>query len=84
MDYSLFTYITDTLRIFVLIYVDGIIITGFNRHAIHHFIDKLKNEFQVKDLGELSYILGIEALRNQDCLHLRMLNTLLIYWTTHI
>jgi histone deacetylase 1/2 len=71
MDYSLFTYITDTIRIFVLVYVDDIIITGSNREAIHHFIDKLKTEFQIKDLGELSYFLGIEALRNQDGLHLR-------------
>jgi len=71
MDYSLFTYNTDTICVFVLVYVDDIIVTGSNKEAIHHFIDQLKKEFQVKDLGELSYFFGIEALRNQDDLHLR-------------
>jgi histone deacetylase 1/2 len=46
-------------------------LTCSNREAIHHFIDKLKTEFQIKDLGELSYFFGIEALRNQDDLDLR-------------
>ena len=71
MDYSLFTYNTDTICVFVLVYVDDIIVTGSYKEAIHHFIDQLKKEFQVKDLGELSYFFGIEALRNQDGLHLR-------------
>ena len=71
MDYSLFTYTTATIRMFVLVYVDDIIVTVSNTQAIHHFIDKLKTEFQVKDVGELSYFLGIQALRNQEGLHLR-------------
>ena len=71
MDYSLFTYTTATIRMFVLVYVDDIIVKGSNTQTIHHFIDKLKTEFQVKDLGELSYFLGIQALRNQEGLHLR-------------
>jgi hypothetical protein len=41
MDYSLFTYISDTLRVFVLIYVDDIIITGSNSQAVHYFIAQL-------------------------------------------
>jgi len=40
-DYSLFTYISDTLRVFVLIYVDDIIITGSNSQAVHYFIAQL-------------------------------------------
>ena len=42
MDYSLFTYTTAITRMFVLVYVDDIIVTGSNTQAIHHFIDSLK------------------------------------------
>ena len=71
MDYSLFTYNSDTLRMFVLVYVDDIIITGSDNQAIHSFIDQLQTVFPIKDLGELSFFLGIEAIRNQTGLHLR-------------
>jgi len=70
MDYSLFTYNSDTLCVFVLVYVDDIIITGSDSQTVHYFIDQLQNVFPIKDLGELSFFLGVEALRNQAGLHL--------------
>ena len=71
MDYSLFTYNSDTLHVFVLVYIDDIIIKGSDSQAVHYFIDQLQNVFPIKDLGELSYFLGVEALRNQAGLHMR-------------
>jgi len=71
MDYSLFTYNSDTLCVFVLVYIDDIIITGSDSQAVHYFIDQLQNVFPIKDLGELSFFLNVEAIRNQAGLHLR-------------
>jgi hypothetical protein len=64
-------FCTNTLKIFVLVYVDGIIITGSSHSAIISFIDSLKDQFHIRDLGQLSYFLGVEAQHNNEGLHLR-------------
>ncbi|KAG8501806.1 hypothetical protein CXB51_004095 [Gossypium anomalum] len=46
---------------YVLIYVDDIIITGNNNQAIDQFVRQLDATFSLKDLGRLSYFLGIEV-----------------------
>lgn len=55
VDTSLFIHISGNIKIFLLIYVDDIIVTG--THAA--FIAQMQQEFPVKDLGPLSYFLGI-------------------------
>lgn len=42
-------------------YVDDIIITGCNATTIQHFIDLLGKRFFIKDLGDLTYFLGVEV-----------------------
>lgn len=69
-DYLLFTLYTDTFRIFVLIYVDDILVTGSAELEITKLIQQLQSIFQVKDLGSLSYFLGVEADRQPHGLHL--------------
>lgn len=46
----------------VLVYVDDKLITGSNEGFISEFIKKLSSKFVMKDLGSLSYFLGIEVL----------------------
>lgn len=48
----------------ILIYVDDIIVTGFNPHLIQHIINNLQSTFALKDLGELSYFFGIHVTKN--------------------
>jgi histone deacetylase 1/2 len=55
----------------VLVYVDDIIVTELNHSVIISFIDSLKDQFHIQDLGQLSYFLGVEAQRNNEGLHLR-------------
>jgi hypothetical protein len=62
---------TDNVRIFVLIYVDDILVTGFAESEITKLIQHVQSIFQVKDLGSLSYFLGVEADRQRHGLHLR-------------
>ncbi|XP_026442236.1 uncharacterized protein LOC113341659 [Papaver somniferum] len=45
----------------LLVYVDDIILVCTSESLLTSFIDSLKSEFSMKDLGPLHYFLGIEA-----------------------
>lgn len=61
---SLFIHHSTTSPIYILAYVDDIIITGPNSSLISSFINSLANKFSLKNLGNLSYFLGIEVLHH--------------------
>jgi len=56
---SLFIYRKGEVVIFMLIYVDDIIVTGSSQEAIIALLNDLKKDFSLKDLGDLHYFLGI-------------------------
>ncbi|XP_071691164.1 uncharacterized mitochondrial protein AtMg00810-like [Rutidosis leptorrhynchoides] len=60
-DPSLFVYKKGTCVLYLLVYVDDIILTGNNSSIIDGFITRLHQEFAIKDLGKLSYFLGLEV-----------------------
>lgn len=62
-DASLFIKTTTTMVLYVLVYVDDIIVTGNNSCEIHTLIRTLNSQFALKHLRTLSYFLGIEASR---------------------
>ena len=70
VDTSLFTYHLGSVRIWVLVYVNDILITGNNSTSTKEFISRLNSTFALKDLGSISYFLGIEVVRNTQGLHL--------------
>ncbi|GJZ78081.1 retrovirus-related pol polyprotein from transposon RE1 [Tanacetum coccineum] len=47
-DTSLFVHITPKVTIYVLVYVDDLIITGTDDKYLHKFIDSLKQDFSLK------------------------------------
>ena len=51
-------------------YMDNIVITGNNITFINYLIAKLHSMFALKDLGTLSYFLGIKVIDGADTLHL--------------
>ncbi|XP_040996228.1 uncharacterized mitochondrial protein AtMg00810-like [Juglans microcarpa x Juglans regia] len=59
-DPSLFILNSGDLHMFLLIYVDDMLITSSIHAAIDNLISALARAFPVKDLGQLSYFLGIE------------------------
>ncbi|XP_026430000.1 uncharacterized protein LOC113326496 [Papaver somniferum] len=63
-DYSLFTFHSGEISIYVLVYVDDIIITGNNDLAIQDLKHKLESQFSLKNLGRLQYFLGLEVSRS--------------------
>lgn len=63
-------YNQNGVLLYMLVYVDDIVITGNSPSHISRFIDSLSHRFSLKDLGHLSYFLGIEVKRTKDGLHL--------------
>ena len=54
----------------VLVYVDDIIVTGSSPILIQQLIHKLHSLFALRDLGQLSYFLGIEVTYDGGFMHL--------------
>jgi hypothetical protein len=60
-DPALFVHVSPKGRTLLLLYVDDMLITGDNSDHISHVKKHLSKEFQMSDLGPLSYFLGIEV-----------------------
>ena len=65
-DTSLFIYNKAGVVIFVLIYVDDIIVASSSQSATNALLHDLSSEFALKDLGDLHFFLGIEVKKTQD------------------
>ncbi|GLT71533.1 hypothetical protein SLA2020_435440 [Shorea laevis] len=66
-DSSLFIYRNSKDEfLFILIYVDDILVTGPSQRLITHMVQKLQSDFALKDLGPLAFFLGIEAIQVTD------------------
>ena len=59
-DSSLCVKHLDASMIILLVYVDDIIITNRNSCEITTIVESLTVEFEIKDLGDLHYLLGIQ------------------------
>ncbi|KAG7547971.1 GAG-pre-integrase domain [Arabidopsis suecica] len=69
-DNTLFTLPSKEGIVVILVYVDDIIISGNDKVGIHETKAFLKSVFDIKDLGELKYFLGIEVCRSKEGLFL--------------
>jgi hypothetical protein len=61
-DTSLFIYNKSGIIIFVLVYVDDIIVSSSSNKAIAALLQDLGSAFALKDLGDLHFFLGNKAL----------------------
>ena len=59
-DFALFLRHTDKGTILLLLYADDMIITGDNFSGIQELKVFLSQQFEMKDLGHLSYFLSLE------------------------
>jgi histone deacetylase 1/2 len=66
VDTSLFFYNKGGVIIFMLIYVDDIVVASSSEKAIDALLHDLGLDFALKDLGELHYFLGIEVKKVHD------------------
>lgn len=63
-DYSLYSKVKDEVITLVLIYVDDILISGNCGKSIDKLKAELSAHFHMKDLGPVSYFLGLEIDRS--------------------
>ena len=63
-DPALFIHHSPHGRTLLLLYVDDMLITGDDIEHICHVKKQLGEQFQMSDLGPLSYFLGIEVLHS--------------------
>jgi hypothetical protein len=59
---SLFIYHRECSIAYCLVYVDGLIITGNNSTKLDTIIQSLGHQFNLKDLDNLHYFLGVEVI----------------------
>ena len=57
-------YLVEEGNIYVLIYVDDILITAKNKNTINEVIKLLENE--ISNLGEIRHYLGLEVIRDNE------------------
>jgi hypothetical protein len=62
-DTSLFFYSKGNTHVFVLVYVDDIIVASYSEQATSALLQDLQKKFALKDLGDLHYFLGIEVTK---------------------
>jgi hypothetical protein len=60
-DTSLFIYRKGRVSIFLLIYVDDIVVASSSNQVVEVLLTDLRQNFALKDLGSLHYFLGIEV-----------------------
>jgi len=65
-DTSLFIYNKGGITIYMLIYVDDIIVTSNAPEVVTALLADLREDFALKDLGKLHYFLGIEVKEDKE------------------
>lgn len=65
-DYALFIRRTTHGDVFLLLYVDDMILTGSDIQGISKVKQYLARAFEMTDMGQLSYFLGIEVSRSSS------------------
>ena len=69
--------------VYLLVYVDDIILTGNSTSLIQQLTNKLHTAFSLKQLGHLDYFLGLEIkyLSNNSILMTYRVNTFMIFFS---
>jgi hypothetical protein len=65
-DTSLFFLSNKQVTMYVLVYVDDIIVASSSQDATNALLKNLGRDFALKDLGELHYFLGVEVTKTKE------------------
>lgn len=66
----LFIFKKDKVVIYLIVYVDNILVIGNDESQIKHIIAVLSKEFALKSLRSMNYFQGFKATRNSVGIHL--------------
>lgn len=70
-EHAVYTRREGNEFLIVGVYADDLIITGSYVENIKRFKKQMKGEFEMTDLGKLSYYLGIEVSQEKECTQLK-------------
>ena len=80
-DHSVFYHHTSSGQcIYLIVYVDDIIITSSDQDGIRKLKQHIFSHFQTKDLGKLKYFLGIEIAQSNFGVVMSQRKYVWIYW----
>jgi len=65
-DPSLFTLTNKTSNVYLLVYVDDILIAGKDKATVSYIKEELLKKFEGRDLGEITSFLGINITRDRQ------------------
>lgn len=74
VDKCLYIWKLDGIIIYLVLYVDDILLAGNNKGKIDYFKNALKTRFHMKDLGEPTTFLGINLERTENEMYLNQRN----------
>lgn len=63
-DYCLYIKITKVSKMFILLYVDDLLLAGTNEQEVQKIKEVLNHHFKMKDLGNVKHYLGITIKQN--------------------
>ncbi|PKU59400.1 Retrovirus-related Pol polyprotein from transposon TNT 1-94 [Dendrobium catenatum] len=69
-DSSLFLYQHGSVKLYILVYVDDILFTGSDSSAVNQLLIALQNRFNMRNLGHVTYFLGLQITKQPHGLHL--------------
>src|SRR5260370_12278436 len=65
-DNSIWVWAKDKVKVIIPVYVDDLTLACNNLSALNELKSQLKPKFEMRDLGELKYILGLEIKRDRS------------------
>ncbi|XP_019168035.1 PREDICTED: uncharacterized protein LOC109163785 [Ipomoea nil] len=69
-DVSLFIYTRASICLYLLVYVDDILVMGSDASCVTRLLTDLASEFKIRDMGAPSFFLGIETVSKDGGLFL--------------
>ncbi len=66
VDPSVYVAQVGDVKFFIVVYVDDLILVCNDQNKILQIKEELNQKFEMKDLGELHFFLGMEVERNHD------------------
>jgi len=66
VDLCLYTKVTNSDKVYIMIYVDDIIIASNNARHVSSMYKELCDYFELTDLGDISYYLGIKITKDEE------------------
>ena len=66
VDHCMYLKVSGSKFIILILYVDDILLASNDLGIIHETKEYLKNNFDMKDMGEATFVIGIEIYRDRS------------------